>query len=662
MDPPQKKRRWPSCSASHSHKSVQQGSIASSAKTDVFLQSFQDHREEGDQKACKLMAARLEKITPEQARAIVGALGSGALMPLLSLRSLDVAAARELSQASAAISLPALTNLDKEVAHALTGGSTKPKMLMLDGLQSLDKETAEILAKGSAYLRLNGLQSLSEETAWALSCGEGDLFLDGLKRPDQACLDGLASGSKLCTNRFSYISLSGITTRTLAAQAPPQSKHTSPETGRQTKPDDPPESDNRLLSGLTKIGKNLLLGGVRFVSSETAAVLGRFGRDLYLPSVYYVDSAALAGLARVRGALDLSGLRRLPSGNPEGVHALAARTECYSLGFECAMGRKARMLLRAAGGWRPAHRRPAAKPLCRANQLLSHPKNTSSKRKVADEKLSWSQREAVAKSICCDVFEAIANADSMPCAAPLARWLTERVDVEFGPVAAGRDPVGVSCLDVCYFLAERAARRLADRNSIMRQYCQDEAYSHCVGKADEENSRPEEINDGGHLFRFLVTMVANAARDGRRKYWRMHGVEDSFEIEDQATGCAWAGVLADPTTVVAADAVSPAKSSDLEASVLAQAEIEHAAAERELRDLQAKGGGNLRRAKKIHLDALLWLEWTREKRKWSEEGRERKLGQQKFIEIFLQKYPGLPVDQTRLSRVIKQHRQQREVV
>lgn len=654
MEPLQKKRRSPISAAGPSHARSENG--------DVFLKNFRQCWEEGDRKACELLAARLEKLIPEQARAIVGALGSGALIPLLNLRSLNMAAARELSQASAAISLPALTNLDKEVAYALTGGSAKPKMLVLDGLQSLDKDTAEILAKGSVYLRLNGLQSISGDTARALSSGEGDLFLGGLKRPDQACLDGLASGSKLCTNRFSYISLSGITTRTLAAQAPPRSKHTSPETGRQTKPDDPPESDNRLLSGLTKIGKNLLLGGVRFVSPETAAVLGRFGRDLYLPSVYYLESAALAELARVRGALDLSGLRRLPSGNPKGVHALAARTERYSLGCECAMGRKARMLLRAAGGWRPAHRNPAAKPLCRANQLLNHPERSSSKGKAADDKLSWSLREAVAQSICRDVFEAIANADSTPCAAPLARWLTERVDVEFGPVAVGRDPVGVSCLDVCYFLSERAARRLADRNSIMRQYCQDEAYFHCVGKAEEENGEPHEINDGGHLFRFLVTMVTNAARDGRRKYWRMQGAEDSFECEDQATGRAWAGVLADPKTVVAADAVSPAKSSDLEASVLAQAEIEHAAAQRELRDLQAKGGGNLRRAKKIHLDALLWLEWTREKRKWSEEGRERKLGQQKFIEIFLQKYPGLPVDQTRLSRVIKQHRQQREVV
>jgi len=382
-----------------------------------------------------------------------------------------------------------------------------------------------------------------------------------------------------------------------------------------------------------------------------------------LPSVYYLESAALVELARVPAALDLSGLRRLPFGSSEDVYALAARTERYSLGCQCAMGRKARMLLRAAGGWRPAQRSPAAKPLCRANQLLNSPERSSSQRKAVDAKLSWSQREAVAQSICRDVFEAIANADSIPCTAPLARWLTERVDVEFGPVARGRDSSGVSCLDVCYFLAERVARRLAGRNSIMQQYCLDEAYSRCVGKSEEEDSEPEEINDGDHLFRFLFTMVANAARDGRRKYWRMHGAEDSFESEDQATGRAWADVLADRTTVVAAEiAVFSAKPADLEAAVLAQAEIEYTAAERDLRDLQAKGGGNLRRAKKIHLDALLWLEWTRAKRKWSEEGRERKLGQQKFIEIFSQKYPGLPVDQTRLSRVIKQRRQHREVV
>lgn len=644
MDKPKQKNRRPRFPPIASPRSGKPSRHYSEGD-DPFIRKFEQFWKAGDRDSCVLMTTRLETLTPERARVIVRTLGSGTLIPLFRLRTLDVAAAEELSKASAAVSLPSLTALDRQVAGALVGKSKNLKIYALDGLKSLDHDAAAVLARGCALLRLNGLRSMSGKTASALSRGAGQLFLDGPQKPTQECLEGLARGSKLCADSASLISLGGITTRALSVKPLRRGRRSGFKVEVESKPARPTKKDNELLYGLTRIRRTLSLGGVRYISTETAEVLRRCRRGLFLPSVYFLESRALAALARLPGTLDLSGIRRLPVDGMAGVYALVSRKGPCDLGRWCIMGRRARMLLRAVGQLRLADRRPAELPPSRAHELH-------------DPKLSWSRRDEVAKSICRDVFEAIASTGPAACEQPLSRWLTERVDVELGPLVVGRGPSGASCLEVCYYLAGTVAAKMAQGDSILQQACQDQAYLHCVKRSEE--AEVTAINGGGHLFKFLVTMVSNAARDGARSYRRTRGESSSYDAQDEVTGFAWADKLAHKEPVAAVESMGISTTpADLEAEVLAQAEIDCAVAERELQALQSKGGGNRRRAKKIWLDALLWLEWTREKRRWSEKG-ERKLGQQKFIEIFRQRHPGLPADQTRLSRVIKQRRRIRE--
>jgi hypothetical protein len=583
-------------------------------RSDDFRAELQQRLLAGDKEAIMFTVALVEKLTPELARQIVQLLNEAGFIWLPKVRKLDVASAAELSKCSTMLSLPGLKRLDSELASALLGKQT---MLGLNGLRHIDQPTAELLSRAVPGVILENVVKITTRVARTLAAGNATIYFHGLINPSRQILAAMAEGSENCQGGL--FGLSGITTRSLTVAC---------------------------ASSLIAIKKDLLLDGVRMISAPVAAVLGHCYGSLSLPSLYRLDNQSLVALARVPGVLDLSGLVALPDGGSgsTGIRALMARSAPFYLSEHCTMRRKDRMLLETSPKLEFLARRPVEITPSLADQLHNR-------------KLSLASRISVAESICQAVVEALAEGKPGGCRATYAQWLNKKLDCGPQALAGCSRPAGVSCWDVYYFLSQLRAADLADGNKILEDYCHQHACE--KGVKLSESKRQRRFQDGKHLYRTLFIIATNDAIDALRKYNKTRDRLISLDSEDPETGRPRSEKIdSENQKGTVKKKIDYSIAATLEAEILAGAEREYTEAERHHHELQAKGKGNRRRAKKEHENALIWLEWTREEFRRAENGGEKKLRQQEFAEMYSQKYPWRPVEQSRLSRVINSKRRE----
>ena len=121
---------------------------------------------------------------------------------------LSVETAKELSKIRGRLELPAVTQLDVEVAEAFANGEYP---ICFDGVKELTQEAAVAISKRAGGLRLNGLEELSPAVAAAFEHTSMELELGGIKTLDEESARHLSTHEgRLCLDGIESISESAI--------------------------------------------------------------------------------------------------------------------------------------------------------------------------------------------------------------------------------------------------------------------------------------------------------------------------------------------------------------------------------------------------------------------------------------------------------------------